>query len=84
MSVGFRYLGYFLKAEKSTFEDWRWLIVKFEKRINQWCNRWLTIGGRLILTKYVHQTQSVYWMALPAVPAYVLLRIHMLIFDFLW
>ena len=35
----FRYLGYFIKVEKSTFEDWRWLISKFENRTSHWCNR---------------------------------------------
>jgi len=26
---GFRYLGYFIKDEKTSFEDWRWIIIKF-------------------------------------------------------
>jgi hypothetical protein len=33
LSVGFCYLGYYLKSEKTTFEDWRRLIIKFEHRI---------------------------------------------------
>jgi hypothetical protein len=84
LSVGFCYLGYHLKFEKSSFEDWRWILIKFEKRINQWCNRWLTLGGQYILAKSVLETQSVYWMALAAVPVSVLSKIRKLIFDFLW
>jgi hypothetical protein len=84
LSVGFCYLGYYLKAEKTTFEDWRWLIIKFEHRIKQWCNRWLTLGGRYTLAKSVLETQSVYWMALAVVPVSVLSKIRKLIFDFLW
>jgi len=40
-------LGYHLKPGKSNFSECRWLIIKFEKRINQWyrCNRWLMLGG---------------------------------------
>jgi hypothetical protein len=81
---GFRYLGYFIKEEKTTFEDWRWLIIKFENRIKHWCNQWLTLGGWCTLAKTVLETQSVYWMALAAVPTSVLSRIRKLIFEFLW
>ena len=83
LSVGFHYLGYYLKAEKSTFEDWIWLIIKFEKGIKLWCNRWLTLGGRYTLAKSVLETQSVYCMALAVVPVYVLSKVCKLIFDFL-
>jgi hypothetical protein len=44
---GFRYLGYFLKLDRYKFEDWQWLIDKYEKCISHWCNRWLSIGGAL-------------------------------------
>jgi hypothetical protein len=43
LSEGFRYLGYFIKAEKLTFEDWGWLISKFENMTSHWCNRWLSL-----------------------------------------
>jgi hypothetical protein len=45
LSSGFKYLGYFIKVWRSSFEEWRWLIIKYEKRIKHWCNRWLTLGG---------------------------------------
>lgn len=80
LSVGFGYLGHHLKAEKITFEEWRWLIIKFEKMIN----RWLILGGRYIFAKMVLETQSVYSMALAAVSIFVLSKIHKLIFDFIW
>ena len=60
------------------------MLIKFEKRINQRCNRWLTLGGRYILVKSVLETQSIYWMALVAVPVPVLTKIRKLMFDFLW
>jgi len=30
LALGFKYLGYFLKGDKTYFEDWRWLLVKLE------------------------------------------------------
>jgi hypothetical protein len=83
LTEGFRYLSYFIKADKTTFEDWRWLIIKFENRIKHWCNRWLTLGGRCTLAKVVLETQSVFWMALAVVPYSFLSRIRKLIFYFL-
>jgi hypothetical protein len=68
----FQVSGLFYQSAEIDFEDWRWLLKKFDKRIKHWCNRWLTLGGRCILVKAVLESQAVYWMALAAVPAYVL------------
>jgi hypothetical protein len=81
---GFRYLGYFLKPDNYKAEDWRWLILKFEKRIGHWCNRWLSLGGRYVLIKVVLESQPVYWMALESILMSVLNRIRQLVFTFLW
>jgi hypothetical protein len=53
LSNGFKYLGYFLKADIQKTEDWRWLLTKVEKRINNWSFRWLSLGGRFTLCKAV-------------------------------
>jgi hypothetical protein len=45
LAKGFRYLGYFLKADAYKPVDWRWLLTKIEERIGLWCNRWLSLGG---------------------------------------
>jgi hypothetical protein len=45
IETGFKYLGFFLKPNCYKADDWRWLIKKFEKIIDHWCNRWLSLGG---------------------------------------
>jgi hypothetical protein len=50
---GFKYLGFFLKPNCYLINDWRWLLKKVEKKISNWCHRWLTLGGRYILVKSV-------------------------------
>jgi hypothetical protein len=60
------------------------VIIKFEKRIGHCCNRWLSLGGRFILIKYVLESQPIYWMELVAIPDSVLNKIRILIFNFLW
>jgi hypothetical protein len=71
LSEGFRYLGYFLKMGRYTTEDWQWMIDKFESRIRHWCNRWLSLGGRLVLIKAILESQPVYWLALSNLPAQI-------------
>jgi hypothetical protein len=84
LASGFKYLGYFLKMDRYTSEDWNWLIEKFEKRISHWCNRWLSLGGRLVLIKVVLESQPVYWLALSNLPSSILNNLRQLMFNFLW
>jgi hypothetical protein len=84
LTVGFKYLGYLLKPDSYKVEDWQWLFDKFETRINHWCNRWLSLGGRFVLIKAVLESQPVYWMALAHISISVLHRIRKLSISFLW
>jgi hypothetical protein len=84
LDSGFNYLGYFLKSGVQRVEDWGWLIKKMEKRINNWCYRWLSLGGRFTLLKVVLESQPIYWMSLAVVPCSVLNTLRKLMFNFLW
>jgi hypothetical protein len=81
---GFKYLGYFLKTGPHRANDWSWLLKKMEKKIDNWCYRWLSLGGRYTLLKVVLESQPVYWMSLAYVPRSVLNSIRKLMFNFLW
>jgi hypothetical protein len=39
---GFKYIGFLLKENGYVKRDWLWLVAKIEKKINTWCNRWLS------------------------------------------
>jgi hypothetical protein len=60
LSLGFCYLGYFLNTGAQHAADWDWLVTRVSNKINLWCNRWLSLGGRYILVKTVLEGQSVY------------------------
>jgi len=60
LSEGFTYLGYHLKLGSSTPCDWQWLVALYKKKIDFWCNKWLSIGGRYILVKSVLEGLAVY------------------------
>jgi hypothetical protein len=68
----------------SSPEDWKWLVAHFEKRINFWCNKWLSLGGRYILVKSVLESLPVYWMSLEKIPNKIIILLRRLIFNFLW
>jgi hypothetical protein len=53
-------------------------------RINHWCNRLLSLGGRYVLVKAVLESLPVYWLALAHIPLSVLNKIRQLVFSFLW
>jgi hypothetical protein len=84
LKEGFRYLGYQLKMGASLPEDWRWLVATFEKKIDFWCNKWLSMGGRLILIKTVLESLAVFWMTLERIPKKVIHILRRLAFNFLW
>jgi hypothetical protein len=46
-----KYLGFTLKENGYLKNDWLWLLAKVEKKVNAWCNRWLSRADRLVLVK---------------------------------
>ena len=47
----FKYLGFHLKPDKYWIQDWKWLLVKIEKNLNNWGLKWLSRVGRLVFIK---------------------------------
>jgi hypothetical protein len=72
---GFKYLGFHLKANGYVKRDWLWLVTKIEKKINSWCNRWLSKESRLVLLKSVLEAIPIYWITLTWVPKGILNKI---------
>jgi len=53
MEEGFNYSGFLLKPNGYNKLDWNWLVEKVERKIDHWCYKWLSLGGRLTLAKVV-------------------------------
>ena len=60
------------------------MIELFEKNIQNWTYRLLSLGGRVVLIKVVLTGLAVYWYALARCPKSILNALHKLIFSFLW
>jgi hypothetical protein len=84
LSAGFKYLGFQLYMGASPPEVWKNLVAHFEKRINFWCTKWLSLGGRYILIKSVLESLPVYWMSLIKFPTKIVTLLRRFIFNFLW
>ena len=81
---GIKYLGFRIKPNCYKKEDWNWLLEKMESRINNWCNRWLSRAGRLVLIKSLLEAIPVYWMALAWIPKSILIKSRRICSTFLW
>ena len=53
LDVGFQYLGYWVKPLNYRVCNWKWILKKFEHKIQNWSFRFLSLGGHLILLKSV-------------------------------
>lgn len=84
LDMGLKYLGYYLKPNNYLLEGWTWILKKVENIIGNWCNRWLSLGGTLILVKVVLENLPIYWLSIAKIPKLVLERIIKLMFSFLW
>jgi hypothetical protein len=64
-------------------QDQQWLIAKLEKKLNLWCNHWLSRGEQLILVKVVLEAIPMYWMSLAWIPKGALESIRRLCYKFI-
>jgi hypothetical protein len=84
LDMGLKYLGFHLKPNMYKKNDWQWLTTKVEKKINTWCNRWISRGGHLVLVKVVLEAIPVFWMSMAWIPKGVLEVIRKLCYRYIW
>ena len=68
MDEGFKYLGFVLKPNAYSYKYWMWLYKKIEGCIKCCNNKFLSMGGRLVLLKAVLQSMPVYWATIAYIP----------------
>lgn len=76
MKNGMKYLQYYIKPCSYRIVDWKWLVDHFFKRISGWEFRFLSLGGRVILTQVVLTQLGVYWAHLFHIPLTNINRIN--------
>lgn len=78
-----KYLPFMLKANDYQKNDWLWLLAKFERKVNAWCNKWLSRVRQLVLVKAILEAILVYWTSVAWIPKDILGKIRQLTYRFL-
>ena len=84
MGEGLKYIGFHLKPNSYSSQDWMWLYKKIEDRIGCWIYKFLSREGRLVLLKAVLQSISVYWATIAYIPKGILHKLRKNFLSFLW
>ena len=84
MVEGFKYFGYFLKPNSYKFNDWLWMVKKYENIIGHWVYMMLYLGGRLSLIKVVLIRILFFWFSMAQIPKSILTLIKRSMFTFIW
>ena len=83
IEYGLKYLGCFIKLDGYHISYWLWIISKFEKRIHNWCFRWITLSGRATLIKVVLNCIPVFCMTVFDILKIILDKLKKVMFSFL-
>lgn len=84
LEEGFKYLGFTLKPNCYEIMESRWLLTRIDQKIGKQSNRWLSIGGRLMLAKASLEGLLVDWISLYKFPRTIMHGIKKRLCSFIW
>jgi hypothetical protein len=67
-SFSFRYLGIPMHHRKLMNKDWKHVEERFQKRLNCWRSKMLSVGGRLVLLNSVLSSLPMFMLSFFEVP----------------
>jgi hypothetical protein len=82
--VPFMYLGLPVGANPRRKATWEPLITHLRKRLRSWGNRYVSLGGRIVLLNSVLNAIPIFYLSFLKVPAAVLKEIIRIQREFLW
>jgi hypothetical protein len=83
-SFPFRYLGIPMHHRKLMNKDWKHVEERFQKRLNCWRSKLLSVGGRLILINSVLSSLHMFMLSFFEVPRGVLKKLDYFRSRFFW
>ncbi|MCH89732.1 LINE-1 reverse transcriptase like, partial [Trifolium medium] len=83
-SLPFIYLGLPVGANPRSATTWEPVIKTIEKRLFSWRNRYVSLGGRVILINSVLTSIPVFYLSFMKIPLKVRMTIVRMQRDFLW
>jgi len=83
-SVPFMYLGLLVGDNPRRVETWEPLVDHLRRRLFSWGNRYISLGGRIVLLNLVLNSIPIFYLSLMKMPAKVVKLIVSLQRNFLW
>jgi hypothetical protein len=83
-SIPFSYLGLPVGANPRRGATWDPLIDHLKKRLQSWGNRFVSLGGRIVLLNSVLNAIPIFYLSFMKVPAVMLKKITRIQREFLW
>jgi hypothetical protein len=80
----FKYLGIPMHLKKLNNKDWKVVEQRIEQKLSSWKGKYLSVGGRLVLTNSVLSSMILFMLSFFEVPKRVLEKIDYYISRFFW
>lgn len=83
-SLPFKYLGLPMGANPKKMGTWEPLIESLKKKLNSWGNKYVSLGGRMVLLNAVLNAIPIFYLSFFKMPVKVWKRIVRIQREFLW
>jgi len=80
----FNYLGLPVGANSKRLSTWKPLLKGLKKRLNSWGNKYVSLGGRMVLLNAVLNAILIFYLSFFKVPVKVWKRLVKIQREFLW
>ncbi|GAU26515.1 hypothetical protein TSUD_361480 [Trifolium subterraneum] len=82
--IPFMYLGLPVGANPRRCSTWDPLVERLRKRLRAWGNRYVSLGGRIVLINFVLNAIPIFYLSLFKMPVLVIKKIIRIQREFLW
>ncbi|MCH80733.1 LINE-1 reverse transcriptase like, partial [Trifolium medium] len=82
--VPFKYLGLPVGANPRRIATWEPLLEHIRRKLNSWGNKFISLGGRIVLLNSVLNSIPIFYMSFMKMPSQVWKKIISIQRDFLW
>jgi hypothetical protein len=83
-SLPFKYLGLPVGANPQRASTWEPLLVALRKRLGLWANKYVSLGGRIVLLNSVLNAIPIFYLSYMKIPVHVWKQVRRIQREFLW
>jgi hypothetical protein len=83
-SLSFKYLGLPVGANPRRAVTWEPLITSLRKRLGGWSNKFVSLGGRIVLLNSVLNSIPIFFLSFMKIPVLIWKQIRRIQREFLW